>query len=70
MANDEEVEDFGGLGSVNPLEEGARAGAEDQPVPSTGVGEGDPVAAAVLLEDTTGVAAPVSKDPAAFLSKT
>jgi hypothetical protein len=52
MANDEEVEDLGGLESVNLLAEGERAGTEEQPVPPTGAGEDDPVAAAVLPEDT------------------
>jgi hypothetical protein len=55
MANDEEVEDLGRLGSVNPLAEGVRAGAEDQPTPPTSVGEDDSVAAAALPEDTSGV---------------
>jgi hypothetical protein len=64
MANDEEVEDLGRLGSANRLAKGARAGAEDQPAPPTGVGEDDPVAATVLPEDTLGAAAPVSEDPA------
>ena len=64
MANDEEVEDLGGLESANPLAEGVRAEAEDQPVPPTGVGEDDPVATAVLPKDTSRAAAPVSKDPA------
>jgi hypothetical protein len=65
MENDEEVKDLGGLESANPLVEGARAGVEDQPVPPTGVGEDNPVAAASLLEDTLGVAALVAEDPAA-----
>jgi hypothetical protein len=65
MANDEEVEDLGCLGSANPLEEGAMAGAKDQPAPPTGVGEDDPVATAVFPEDTLGAAAPISKDPVA-----
>ena len=64
MVNDDEVEDFGGLGGANPLVEGARAGAEDQPAPSTGVGEDNPVATAALPEDASGAAAPVSEDPA------
>jgi hypothetical protein len=54
MVNDDEVEDFGGLGGANPLVEGARAGAEDLPAPPTGVSEDDPVAAAALPEDSSG----------------
>jgi hypothetical protein len=64
MANDEEVEDLGRLGGVNPLVEGVRARAEDQPASSTGVGEDNPVAAAALPEDASGAAVPVSEDPA------
>jgi hypothetical protein len=66
MANDEEVEDLGGLESANPLAEGARVGAEDQPAPPTGVGEDDPVATAALPKDTSWVATPVAEDPAAL----
>jgi hypothetical protein len=65
MVNDEEVEDLGGLESANPLAEGARVGAEDQPASATGVGEDDPVAAVALPADTSGAAAPVAEDPAA-----
>jgi hypothetical protein len=65
MANDEEVEDLGGLESMNPLAKGARAGTEEQPTPPTGAGEDDPVAAAVLLEDTSVAATPAAEDPAA-----
>jgi hypothetical protein len=45
MANDEEVDDFGGLGSTEPLAEDARAGIRERLAPATGAGE-DPVAAA------------------------
>jgi hypothetical protein len=65
MANDEEVEYLGRLGSTNPLVEGARAGAKDQPAQPTGFGEDDSVAAATLPKDTSGAAAPVFEDPAA-----
>ena len=65
MENDEEVEDLGCLGSANPLEEGAMAGAKDQPAPPTGVGEDDPVAAAVLHEDTSVASAPAAEEAAA-----
>jgi hypothetical protein len=43
MANDEEVNDFRGLESTEPLAEDARAG--EQPAPPTGASE-DPVVAA------------------------
>jgi hypothetical protein len=64
MANDDEVEDLGGLESTNPLAEGARARTEDQPTPLTCIGEDDPMAIAALPEDTSGAAAPVAEDPA------
>ena len=65
MANDEEVNDFGGLDSTEPLEEDARAGIGERPAPTTGVGE-DPVAAAApASEDTSAAAAPAAEDPAA-----
>ena len=70
MANDEEVKDLGGLESANPLAEDTRTGAEDQPAPPSGVGEDDPLAAAVLHEDTTGAAVPAFEDPAASASPT
>jgi hypothetical protein len=57
MANDEEVEDFGGLESTAPLAEGTRVGIGQQPALPTGASE-DPVAAAVPPgEDTSVVAA-------------
>ena len=65
MANDEEVEDLGGLESTIPLVEGARAGTEERAPPPTGAGEDDPAAAAVLPEDTSMVAAPAAEDPTA-----
>jgi hypothetical protein len=65
MANDEEVDDLGGLGSTMPLAEGARAVIEEQPAPPTGASEDDPVVAAVLPEDTSVAAAPAAEDPAA-----
>jgi hypothetical protein len=67
MANDEEVEDLGGLESMNPLVEGAKAGTEEQPAAPTGASENDHVAAAAaaLPEDTPVAAAPVAEDPAA-----
>ena len=55
MANDEEIKDLGDLKSATPLAEGARAGAENQPAPPTGVGEDDPVATSALPEGTTWV---------------
>jgi hypothetical protein len=70
MANDEEVEDLGDLKSVTHLAEGARAGAEDQPALSTGIGEDDPMAAAALPEVTTRAAAPASEDPTASAGPT
>jgi hypothetical protein len=65
MANDEEVEDLGGLESVNPLAEGARVGTKEQPVPPKGANEDDPVAAAALPEDTSVAVAPAAEDPTA-----
>ena len=65
MANDEEVEDLGGLESTMPLAEGARALTEEQPVPPTGASEDDPVAATALPKDTLVVAAPAAEDRAA-----
>jgi hypothetical protein len=65
MANDEEVDDFGGLESTMPLAEDARAGIGEQPAPPTGVGE-DPVAAVTpSSEDTSAAAAPAAEDPVA-----
>jgi hypothetical protein len=65
MANDEEVDDFGGLDSTEPLAEDARAGIGERPTPATGAGE-DPVAAAAPAgEDTSAAAAPTAEDPAA-----
>jgi hypothetical protein len=77
MVNDEEVDDFGGLESMVPLEEDARVGIGEQPASLTGAGE-DPVAAATLPsagedpvaaaappgEDTSVAAAPAAEDPA------
>ena len=65
MANDEEVEDLGGLESTNIFAEGARAGTEEQPAPPTGYNEEDPVAAAVLHEDTSVASAPAAEEAAA-----
>jgi hypothetical protein len=65
MANDEEVEDLGGLESANPSAKGARAGTEEQPAPPKGAGEDDPVATAALPEDPAALTAPVAEDPAA-----
>jgi hypothetical protein len=65
MTNDEEVEDLGGLESMMPLAEGARAGTKEQPAPPTGASEDDPVSAAALPEDTLVAAAPAAEDPAA-----
>jgi hypothetical protein len=70
MANDEEIKDLGDLKSATPLAEGARAGAEDQLAPLTGVGEDDPAAAVALPEDTTGAAALAFEDPASSASPT
>jgi hypothetical protein len=66
MANDEEVEDLGGLESTMPLVEGARAGTEEQPAPPTGASKDNPMATAALLEDTLVAAAPAAEDPAAL----
>jgi hypothetical protein len=63
MVNDEEVEDLGGLKSANPLAEGVRAGTELQLASPKGAGKDDPVAAAVLLKDTSVAAAPAAEDP-------
>ena len=68
MANDEEVEDLGGLESTNIFAEGARAGTEEQPAPPTSASEDDPVAAAALPEDTLVGAAQAAEDPAALAS--
>jgi hypothetical protein len=65
MANDEEVEDLGGLESTMPLAEGARAGTEEQPTQPTGASEDDPVAAAALPEDTSVAVALAAEDLAA-----
>jgi hypothetical protein len=51
MANDEEVDDFGGLESIVPLAEDARLGIREQPVVPTGAGE-DPVAPPCRLMKT------------------
>jgi hypothetical protein len=64
MANDEEVDDLGGLESTMPLAEDARTGIGEQRAPPTGASEDDPVAAAVLREDTSVAAAPAAEDPA------
>ena len=65
MANDEEVGDFGGLDSTEPLAEDARAGIGERPAPATGVGE-DPVAAAAPAGgDTLAAAAPAAEEPSA-----
>jgi hypothetical protein len=65
MENDEEVEDLGGLESMMPLAEGARAGTEEQPTPPTGASKDDSVAATVLPKDTSVAAAPAAEDLAA-----
>jgi hypothetical protein len=65
MVNDEEVEDLGGLESMMPLAEGARAGTEERPALPTGASEDELVVAAALPEDTLVVAAPAAEDPAA-----
>ena len=49
---------MGGLVSMMPLAEGARA-------PPTGASEDEPVDTAALPEDTSVVAAPTAEDPAA-----
>ena len=65
MANDGEVEDFGGLESSGTRAEDARAGVGQQPVPPVGPGE-DPTAAAVPAgEDTPAAPAQAAEDPAA-----
>jgi hypothetical protein len=65
VANDEEVDDLGGLESTMALAEGARAGIREQPAPPTSASEDDPVAAAALPEDTLVGAAQAAEDPAA-----
>jgi hypothetical protein len=58
MANDEEVDDFRGLDSTEPLAEDARAGIGERPALATGAGE-DPMAAiASTAEDPAAPAAP------------
>jgi hypothetical protein len=64
MANNEEVDDFGGLESTVPLAEDARARIGEQSVPLTGVGEDPVVATAPSGEDTSAAAAPTAEDPA------
>jgi hypothetical protein len=65
MANDEGVNDFGGLESTVPLAEDAWAGIGEQPASPTGAGE-DPVASiAPSGEDTLAAAARAAEDPAA-----
>ena len=64
MANDEEVDDFGGLESSVTRAEDARTGVE-QPATQTGPGEDPPVAAAPEGEDPPAAAAPAGEDPAA-----
>jgi hypothetical protein len=65
MANDEEVDDFGGLESMVPLAEDARAGIGKQPAPPTGPDEDPMAAAASAGEDTSVAAAPAAEDPVA-----
>jgi hypothetical protein len=65
MANDEEVDDFGGLESSVTRAEDVRTEAGEQPAPLTGPRE-DPTAVAVLPgEDALATAATATKDPAA-----
>jgi hypothetical protein len=65
MANDEEVDDFGGLESSGTRAEDVRTGVGEQPAPPTGAGE-DPAAAAVPDgEDTPVAPAQAAEDPAA-----
>jgi hypothetical protein len=65
MANDEEVDDFGGLESTVPPAEDAKVGIGEQSVPPTGAGEDPMVATMPPGEDTSVVAAPAAEDPAA-----
>jgi hypothetical protein len=65
MANDEEVDDFGGLEILVARAEDVRTEAGEQPAPHTGHCE-DPAAAAVLPgEDAPATAATATEDPAA-----
>jgi hypothetical protein len=65
MMNDEEVNDFGGLGSSMARAEVVRTGVEEQPAPLAGPC-GDPAAvAAPADEDPPAAAAPADEDPAA-----
>jgi hypothetical protein len=65
MANDEEVDDFGGLESSVTRAEAVRTEAGEQPAPLTSPCE-DPAAPAVLVgEDPPAMAASAAEDPAA-----
>jgi hypothetical protein len=64
MANDEEVDDFGGLESSVTWVEDVRMEAGEQPTPPTGPHE-DHVAEAVLpCEDAPALATTATEDPA------
>jgi hypothetical protein len=64
MANDEEVDDFGGLESLVTQVEDVRTEAGEQPAPLTSPCE-DPAAAAVPVgEDPPAMAVSAAKDPA------
>jgi hypothetical protein len=65
MANDEEVDDLGGLESSVARVEGVRAEAGEQPAPPPGPHE-DPTATTVLPgKDDPVTDAPAAEDPAA-----
>jgi hypothetical protein len=65
MANNEEVDDFGGLESSVTRAKDARTGVGEQPAPHAGPGE-DPEAAAVPAgKDTPAALAQADEDPAA-----
>jgi hypothetical protein len=65
MANDEKVDDLGGMESTVPLAEGSRVGIGEQSVPPTGASKDDPVAAVALPEDISVAAASAAEDPVA-----
>ena len=66
MANDEEIDDLGGLESSVSRAEDVRMEAEEQPAPPTGPRE-DPAAVVVLPgEDALATAATATKDPTAL----
>jgi hypothetical protein len=64
MANDEEVDDFGGLESLVTWVEDVRMEAGEQPTPPTGPREDPAVETVLPSEDAPASAATATEDPA------